>query len=295
MLKRVSCFALSMVLLLSIFLQQGVAAGSEIEMQPVTSEEIIEEIHVEIDIPEPITSSLLVDNTVVSDAALIFHKDIAYVSLRHAALALRPDAIISWEKGCAVITAEGLKVSLDPDNNYLVANGRYLYLPEGALHQDGIIRIPARVIAKIFDAAFSYDSVSQNVYLTSGSGAITSGDEYYDKDDLYWLSHIINAESGNQSLIGKIAVGNVVLNRVADPVFPNSIYGVIYQKNQFTPVKNGTIKLTPNAESVVAAKLCLDGAVVLPTALWFNSAKANSWAAKHKVYITTIGAHAFYV
>lgn len=294
MFKRISCFALSLVLFFGITAQQVVAAGNEIEPQQSTAtESIIADVAVEN--TAPVGPSLLVNETVVDHAALIYHNDIAYVSLRYAALALRPDAVLTWAKGCAVITADGLNVTVDPDVNYIVANGRYLYLPEGVLHENGIIRIPAQTIAKIFDASFTQNSETQIVSLTTGSGAITSGDKFYDKDDLYWLSHIINAESGNQSLTGKIAVGNVVMNRVADPIFPNSIYGVIFQKNQFTPVKNGTINLTPNSESVLAAKLCLDGAVVLPTALWFNSAKANSWAAKHKVYITTIGAHAFYV
>ena len=245
--------------------------------------------------PEPEGPRLFLNTEVVEQSALIYHRDIAYVSLRAVALALRPDAVITWTGDYAEVKADGLYITVCPDDNYIVANDRCLYAPEGVLYEDGIIRVPARVIAKAFDASFSYNTITKDIYLTSGSGAITPADEFYDKDDLYWLSHIIYAESGNQPLAGKIAVGNVVMNRVADPVFPNSIYGVVFQKNQFTPVRNGTIHLTPNKESVVAAKLCLDGAVVLPTALWFNSTRTNSWAAKHKVYITTIGGHAFYV
>ena len=48
-------------------------------------------------------------------------------------------------------------------------------------------------------------------------------DSYYGARDVYWLSHIINAEAGNQPMDGQIAVGNVVLNRVADERFPNSV------------------------------------------------------------------------
>ena len=59
---------------------------------------------------------------------------------------------------------------------------------------------------------------------------------------------------------GKIAVGNVVLNRVNDPRFPNTVYGVVFQRNQFTPAMTGTINRTPNESSVIAAKLCLEGA-----------------------------------
>ncbi len=105
--------------------------------------------------------------------------------------------------------------------------------------------------------------------ITSGSGPILSGEQAYQADVVYWLSRIIYAESGNQPLDGKIAVGNVVLNRVASPRFPNSVYEVIFQRNQFTPAANGSINRTPSAESVVAAKLCLDGANTAGSALYF--------------------------
>ena len=49
------------------------------------------------------------------------------------------------------------------------------------------------------------------------------------------LAAIIYCEAGNQSMQGKIAVGNVVLNRVNSRKFPNTISKVIYQKGQFTP------------------------------------------------------------
>ena len=53
-------------------------------------------------------------------------------------------------------------------------------------------------------------------------------DSFYGARDVYWLSHIINAEAGNQPMDGQIAVGNVVLNRVADERFPNSVKEVVF-------------------------------------------------------------------
>ena len=292
MLKRITCLALSIVFLLSFWSQQVVAAGNE-TIIPTPVELPSLEIQPEIHVPEG--PQFYVNGTLVENAALTYHKGIAYVSLRAASQALRPDAKITWEQNQAVITAEDLLFTVDPNNTYVTANDRCFFIPEGILYENGIIRIPARTISKVFDATFSHSLETQDIKLTSGSGVLIPADQFYDPDDLYWLSHIIYAESGNQPLEGKIAVGNVVMNRVADPVFPNSIYGVVFQKNQFTPVKNGTIHLTPNEESVLAAKLCLEGTVILPTALWFNRAKGSSWAAKHKEYITTIGSHDFYV
>lgn len=290
MFKRISCLTLCLILVFGICVQQVVAAGNEIEIPDATNS-----TPTEVQEIKPAAPALYVNDTIVGESALVYRNEIPYVALRYVTMALRPDATVTWTGEYARITAEGLEITVDPDLNYVVCNGRYLYLPDGVFYENGLIRIPAQTMAKIFDAEYSLDPVTNNIELTTGTGSLVSGSEFYNKDDLYWLSHIIYAESGNQPLEGKIAVGNVVLNRVEDPIFPNSIYGVIFQKNQFSPVKNGTINLTPNEESVLAAKLCLDGAVVLPTALWFNSAKSNSWASRHKTYITTIGGHAFYV
>ena len=152
------------------------------------------------------------------------------------------------------------------------------------------------MLAAALGANVSWDPVGCDVVFTAGMGPITSGGVAYQEDVLYWLSHIIYAESGNQSLEGKIAVGNVVLNRVHSAKFPNTVYEVIFQRGQFTPVSNGSIHLTPNAESVIAAKLCLDGANTVGNAIYFLNPRysPNSWAARTKTHVATIGAHAFY-
>ena len=82
-------------------------------------------------------------------------------------------------------------------------------------------------------ATMTWDAATEVVSITRGSGAIQSGDSYYDQEDLFWLSRVIYAESGNQPLEGKMAVGNVVMNRVASPIYPNTVEGVLAQKNQF--------------------------------------------------------------
>lgn len=281
MLKRISCLALSTVLFLGVLVQQVAASEA-----PAVAEEQV------ITIPEG--PRILVDCVVVEAAAAFLYEQTTYVSLRSVTMALRPDAVVTWAGDHADVTADGLSMTVYPNKTYLVANGRYLYLPAGALLKDGTIMVPVRELAKALGAQVWWDATDGSVFLTSGTGAIVSGDEYYNADDLYWLSHIINAESGNQPLEGKIGVGNVILNRVHNALFPNTIYGVLFQRNQFTPASSGSINKTPNEESVIAAKLCLDGAVVLPTALWFNTARCNSWASKHRPYVATIGAHAFF-
>ena len=98
---------------------------------------------------------------------------------------------------------------------------------------------------------------------------------------------------------GKIAVGNVVLNRVRSKQFPNTIYGVIFDKKygvQFAPTANGMIYKAPNADSVIAAKMCLEGYSISSEALYFFNPKYTSgaWVKQNRDYLFTIGNHVFY-
>ena len=199
------------------------------------------------------------------------------------------------EHGQAVVTAPGLEIRLPINQNYMIANGRYLYMPDGYKVKDGIITVPVRTLCAALGANLAWDPVGNSVVITAGEGPITPAEEAYNAEDLNWLSHIINAESGNQPMAGKIAVGNVVLNRVASSTFPNTVYSVVFQPGQFTPAANGTVYAEPNAESVIAAKLCLDGANVAGNALFFFNyhTAGGCWAAKNRPYVMTIGDHAF--
>ena len=217
-----------------------------------------------------------------------------YVAVRPVAQALDPQVQVMWDGTTATVVHWGLVgLTATPGMSYVVANERYLYVPNQVIAQNGAVMLPLAVVCKVFDAT-CVANADGTFDLTTGSGALAWGGQYYNNDDLYYLSRIINAESGNQPLSGKIAVGNVILNRVADSRFPGTVKGVIYQKNQFSPVSNGSINKTPNAESVIAAKLCLDGAVSLDGVLYFNQANLRCWAANHRTYVATIAGHAFY-
>ena len=206
----------------------------------------------------------------------------------------RVGQVVDAEGNTASVVQESLSMAVSIRVAYIIANGRYFYVKDNLIMLNGRVAVPVRILAKVFNLDVGYDG---KVLLTSNQarGAyVEPGDSYYDGDTLYWLSHIINAESGNQSLAGKIAVGNVVMNRVKDPEFPDTVYGVLYQENQFSPVYSGSIWDEPNDESVVAAKLVMDGTQILPTALFFNTVGASTFASRNRPYIATIGAHAFY-
>jgi N-acetylmuramoyl-L-alanine amidase len=118
--------------------------------------------------------------------------------------------------------------------------------------------------------------------------------------NLYWLSRIINAEAEAEPYAGKVAVGNVVINRVNSGTFANTIKGVIFEYSQglpqFSPVADGTIYNTPSAASVQAAKDALAGQRPVGSAqFFFNPDKAAArWIVENKTYVTRIGDHVFY-
>ncbi|MCF6466198.1 cell wall hydrolase [Clostridium sp. Cult2] len=122
----------------------------------------------------------------------------------------------------------------------------------------------------------------------------------YNAGDIYWLARIIEAEAGGEPYKGKVAVGNVILNRVNSKNFPNTIYNVIFEYYgsipQFSPVADGTIYNTPSQESINAAKDAINGIrPVGNSTYFFNPSKsAGSWIVKNKSYVSRIGGHVFY-
>ena len=220
-----------------------------------------------------------------------------YVSYWPIVQALYPEATAVWANGRAEVQAEGLSLYIKPGAKYIEANGRCLYVPDGVRSSNNEILVPVRTLCRALGASVQWDKATSTISITStGAGPIASGDQAYQADVVYWLSRIIYAESGNQPLEGKIAVGNVVLNRVDSPRFPDTVYEVIFQPNQFTPARSGAINRTPNAESVLAAKLCLEGANTAGDALYFVNpvSSPSSWASRNRPYVATIGAHAFF-
>lgn len=243
-------------------------------------------------------ASLLIDG---QPAPLELNKElqngVTYVALSVMARQLAPAAQISWDGSAASVVTDQLSLTAPVGEYYVEANGRYLYVAETVqLTQAGQVIVPLRVVAKAFGAEVGYDADSGVTTVASGSGTIQSGGDFYNQDDLFWISRVIQRESGNQPMKGKMAVGNVVLNRVADPVFPDTVEGVLAQKNQFSTYKSGALAATePSESSTIAAKLVMDGGVVEETrgALYFDSG-VKSWAARNKQLIATIGGHNFY-
>ena len=112
--------------------------------------------------------------------------------------------------------------------------------------------------------------------------ATNKGTIMYTQSDLDLLARLITAEAGNQPYTAKVAVGAVVVNRVKDSRFPNTIKGVIYEKSygyyQFTPVQNGMINKPASQDAIKAAYEALNGVDPTNGALYFfDNTATNKW------------------
>ena len=128
---------------------------------------------------------------------------------------------------------------------------------------------------------------------SGGNGSGTVGGNI-SESDLNLLARCVYGESRGEPYNGQVAVAAVVLNRVRSSKFPNTIYGVIYQKNAFTAVNDGQINLTPNQTAYNAARDALGGWDPTGGCLYYyNPATAtSSWIWSLTVHIK-IGRHNF--
>lgn len=221
--------------------------------------------------------------------------------LSFAELMLGDTCEVLWdqETGTAAINAAEFNLTLTTDQGYMTVNGRYVYFRDGVYNINGTILVPIQELSRVFGLGLEIDREDWALHIdTSESALFDHGAEFYDEDDLYWLSHVIYSEAGNQPLDGMIGVGNVVLNRMNDTsgAFQDTIQGVIFQYGQFDVVPTGAIYMTPNDDSVVAAKLCLEGYNTVGDSKWFlNPRYSNtSWFDIHTTYEITIADHVFY-
>ena len=162
--------------------------------------------------------------------------------------------------------------------------------------------MPLRAVSESLGYRLNWNAITKTAMLYSDNCDIQPEipETEYTETDLYWLSRIICAESCVEPYEGKIAVGNVVLNRVKNPDYPDTIYDVIFDRKyavQFEPTANGTIYQTPDETCIRAAKECLSGRQVINDCLYFlNPELAKSkWIIENCKYVTTIGGHDFYV
>lgn len=117
-------------------------------------------------------------------------------------------------------------------------------------------------------------------------------------EEIRLLARLIHAEARGESVKGQIAVGAVIMNRLTSGSFPETIKGIIFQKNrgvyQFTPVQDGQINLEPDGTSFYAAEQAFNGEDPSGGALFFYNPETSSDRWIRTLPVTkVIGNHVF--
>lgn len=124
-------------------------------------------------------------------------------------------------------------------------------------------------------------------------------------EDYDTLTRIVEAEAGGEDENGKMLVACVVLNRVADEAFPDSVQEVVFQKShgvtQFTPISDGRFyQVKVSEDTKEAVRRVLSGEDISQGALYFVSRKGAdpdrmAWFDRHLTFLFAYGGHEFFL
>lgn len=112
--------------------------------------------------------------------------------------------------------------------------------------------------------------------------------------EVEWLAQMIYAEARGEPYLGQVAVGAVIINRILSSQFPNTLRGVLFQKNAFEPMQNGSFYMTPDENARKAALEALNGRDPTGGALFFFNPRQSTDLFMHsRAAKITIGSHRF--
>ena len=127
-----------------------------------------------------------------------------------------------------------------------------------------------------------------------GINSSTNSGTSSNNSNLYLISKVIYGEARGEPYEGQVAIGAVLLNRVKDSRFPNTISGVIYQSGAFTCVSDGQINLTPDSTARKAAQDAINGWDPSHGSIYyFNPSTATSSWIWSRPQTIAIGKHIF--
>lgn len=149
-----------------------------------------------------------------------------------------------------------------------------------------------------------YDTISGNRPVLEVWSVDKTQELVLSEADKLILYKIVEAEAGSEDRMGKILVANVVLNRLQNPHFPDTIEEVVFQQEdgvpQFSPVANGSYEAAvPDDDTVEAVEAALDGEDYSQGALYFVARQyADSenvrWFDETLEKVVAHGGHEFY-
>jgi N-acetylmuramoyl-L-alanine amidase len=212
-----------------------------------------------------------------------------YIPLRHAAEFFHAD--VAWDATTHTASFTRIPLFTVTEEATVTAISEQFHITEALLLERNSIKpedIKPGDVLKVLIPDIMENKLSDHK-AASNDISIESSPDYM------LLAKIIQVEVGYESYESQLAVGSVIMNRVKDKKFPNTIYDVIYSRGQFPPAHNGLLDKSKPSKSVLrAAKAVLSGENNVPGALYFYNPKVTKgkfWT--NRVLVKKIGNHRY--
>lgn len=224
----------------------------------------------------------------------------AYIPVRAFAEAV--SAALSWQDAeqAAVFEKNGTELILYSDRDFILADG--ISYAGGAKLVDDILFAPAKNLCAPLGWTVTWDDFYLTLCIDAPGVSVAEPykDFSYTFNDMLWLAKITHIECGSRSIAERIGVANTVLNRVASPLYPNTIPEAILDVKhgvQYPPAHTQKMQdCVPSKTSMIAAKAALNGVSLAGDSVAFVHVNqtASSWAANNMRRVATIGILNFY-
>ena len=210
--------------------------------------------------------------------------------------------VSTCEDGVYTIEGEGFSLYYIGGSQYVRINDRYFLAIDGLVCVYGKVYVPVSLAEKVFNVHAQIEDYSIWVE-TDGIHLMDGGPNYYNdvygEETYYYLSHIIEAEAFMDPFQGRVAIGNVVMNRVASDRYPNTVKDVVSDRRsglQFAGTLEDAFQKEPSEDSLAAAAIALEGYNIVEDCMFFVSPDYCdiSWFEENTDYYDSIGSHRFY-
>ena len=211
------------------------------------------------------------NNYIVNDRVFVLARDVAE-SL---------GAIVEWQQETKEVTIrlDNQIISFNIDSFTADVNDEIKVMDAMPFLKNERTYVPIRFLSENLGFSVQWDGINRIVDISSDENSVSRSDvnvqHSYTKEDLLWLSRIVQVETGGSTTDMKLAVANVVLNRVKSNIFPGNIHDVIFEIDvyiQFPPAHRESFStLIPSELSIETARRALEGENNISDCLYFNN------------------------
>jgi hypothetical protein len=223
------------------------------------------------------------ENYILMDTKPVLMEKTVYVPLRFVANALNAEVIWDGDNRKITINDDEKCIEMTLDSKIVLVNGEQYELQSPPPVIDNRTMVPIRFITENMNCKVEWKQATYTVEVVREDIAVPATSIFkrsYTDEDLNLLAKIVTVEANYIGFDAKLAVANVVVNRKESSRFPNTIKDVIYDKGycvQFPPAhKKSFAEKVPSTDSIIAAKMALEGVNNIDKCLFFNNVPFKS-------------------